>query len=92
MPALGAGLLLGVCQGKDDPARPGGSSPVAVVKIDYILLGKPLSTPSKLVQENCRWYSEGILDNVRKSHQQLSQPIMAQVRSPTVAGGVASKD
>jgi hypothetical protein len=46
----------------------------AVVKIDYILLGKPLSTESKLVQQDGRWYSEDMLENARKAHQQLSQP------------------
>ena len=46
----------------------------AVVKIDYTLLGKPLSTESKLVQQDGRWYSEDMLDNARKAHQQLSAP------------------
>lgn len=63
----------------------------AVVKIDYTLLGKPLSTESKLVQENGRWYSEDLLANVRKSHQQLSQPTVAQVGAPAAAS-VAGKD
>lgn len=45
----------------------------AVVKIDYTLLGKPLSAESKLVQLDGRWYSEDMLANVRRSHQQLSQ-------------------
>jgi len=64
----------------------------AVVKIDYTLLGKPLSTESKLVQENGRWYSEDMLANVRKSHQQLSQPSVAQTATPAAAGSVAGKD
>src|SRR6185312_15282036 len=64
----------------------------AVVKIDYTLLGKPLSTESKLVQENGRWYSEDMLANVRKSHQQLSQPSVAQTAAPAAAGSVAGKD
>ena len=64
----------------------------AVVKIDYTLLGKPLSTESKLVQENGRWYSEDMLDNVRKSHQQLSQPTVAQTPAPAATVGVAGKD
>jgi hypothetical protein len=46
----------------------------AVMKIDYTLLGKPLSTESKLVQQDGRWYSEDMLENARKAHQQLSQP------------------
>lgn len=64
----------------------------AVVKIDYTLLGKPLSTETKLVRENGRWYSEDMLDNVRKSHQQLSQPTVAQATAAAAAGGVAGKD
>lgn len=49
----------------------------AVVKIDYTLLGKPLSTESTLVQENGRWYSDDMLNNVRKSHEQLLHPVAA---------------
>ncbi|MEO8808839.1 MAG: hypothetical protein ABI386_01155 [Rhodanobacter sp.] len=65
----------------------------AVVKVDYALLGKPLSTESKLVLENGRWYSEDMLANVRKSHQQLSQPAMARApAAAAVVGSVASKD
>ena len=59
----------------------------AVVKIDYTLLGKPLSAESKLVQQDGRWYSEDMLDNVRKSHQQLSQPTVAASDDPRHAGG-----
>lgn len=64
----------------------------AVVKIDYTLLGKPMSAETKLVQEDGRWYSEDMLDNVRKSHQQLSQPAVAQAPVPTAAGSVAVQD
>ncbi len=64
----------------------------AVVKIDYTLLGKPLSTESKLVQDHGRWYSEDMLDNVRKSHQQPIQPTVAQTPAAAVAGSVAGKD
>ena len=64
----------------------------AVVKIDYTLLGKPLSTETKLVNEHGRWYSEDILQNVRKSHQQLRQPSVAQAMVPVAAGSVAGKD
>ena len=45
----------------------------AVVKLDYTLLGKPLSTESKLVEENGRWYNEDLLQNARHSHQQMLQ-------------------
>lgn len=64
----------------------------AVVKIDYTLLGKPLSTESKLVKEDGRWYSEDMLNNVRKSHQQLSQPTVAQTPVPSAAGSAAGND
>ncbi len=43
----------------------------AVVKVDYTLLGKPLSTESKLVQQDGRWYSEDVLESARKSHREL---------------------
>jgi hypothetical protein len=49
----------------------------AVVKVDYTLLGKPLSTESKLVLQDGRWYSEDLLDNARKAHQQATQPAPA---------------
>lgn len=54
----------------------------AVVKIDYVLLGKPLSTESRLVQQDGRWYNEDLVNNVRKSHKELSQPATA---TPTAA-------
>ena len=37
----------------------------AVVKIDYSLLGKPLSTESRLVEQDGRWYSEDLLNRLR---------------------------
>jgi len=49
----------------------------AVVKIDYTLLGKPLSAETNLVQQDGRWYSESLVDNVRKAHEQLQQPAAA---------------
>ncbi|HEY1588687.1 MAG TPA: hypothetical protein VGG00_03055, partial [Rhodanobacter sp.] len=65
----------------------------AVVKIDYTLLGKPLWTESTLVQQGGRWYSEDMLSNVRKSHQQLSEPPQpASSIAPAAAGTVATKD
>ncbi|GAB2537404.1 hypothetical protein [Rhodanobacter koreensis] len=64
----------------------------AVVKIDYTLLGKPLSTESTLVQENGRWYSEDMLNNVRKSHQQVSQLPAGSASAPAAAGTAPTKD
>jgi uncharacterized protein YaiI (UPF0178 family) len=63
----------------------------AVVKIDYTLLGKPLSTESKMVQEDGRWYSEDMLENARKSHRQLAQSA-ASVAAPAQAASVTSRD
>jgi len=64
----------------------------AVVKIDYILLGKPLSTESTLVQQDGRWYSEDMLNNVRRSHQQLNQPPASSGSAPASASTVPTKD
>lgn len=49
----------------------------ARVKVDYTLLGKPLSTEATLVQEGGRWYSEDLLHNVRDAHERLSAPAIA---------------
>ncbi len=66
----------------------------AVVKIDYTLLGKPLSTESKLVQQDGRWYSEDMLENARKSHRELSQQPAAPSSSaaPATAASAATAD
>ena len=64
----------------------------AMVKIDYTLLGKPLSAETKLVKEQGRWYSEDVLENVRKSHQLLTQPTVAQASTSAAAGSAAGKD
>lgn len=49
----------------------------AVVKVDYTLLGKPLSAESTLVQQDGRWYSESLINNVRAAHERLQQPATA---------------
>jgi hypothetical protein len=49
----------------------------ARVRIDYTLLGKPLSTESTLVQQDGRWYSEDLLQNVRDAHARLDAPASA---------------
>lgn len=46
----------------------------ARVRIDYTLLGKPLSTESALVEQDGHWYSEDLLQNVRQSHRQPAPP------------------
>ncbi|WP_236585495.1 hypothetical protein [Dyella sp. EPa41] len=43
----------------------------ARVRVDYVLLGKPLSTESDLVQQDGRWYSADVLQNVREAHDRL---------------------
>ncbi|GLQ92894.1 hypothetical protein [Dyella acidisoli] len=46
----------------------------AHVKIDYTLLGKPLSSDSQLVLVDGRWYSQDLLDSERAQHEQLMHP------------------
>lgn len=63
----------------------------AVVKVDYVLLGKPLSTESKMVQQDGRWYAEDMLANVRQSHRQLTEQAAqgaASVPAPAATGAV----
>lgn len=62
----------------------------AVVRIDYRLQGTALSTGVALVREHGRWYSQGLLENVRRSHRQLAEP--AVTRAPAAAGSVAGAD
>lgn len=66
------------------------SSGHARVKIDYTLLGKPLSTEMKLVQLDGRWYSEEMLNNVRQSHQQLVEPATLPTAAPAPAASAPS--
>ena len=47
----------------------------ARVRIDYSLLGKPLSTESSLIEQDGRWYSEDMLQNVRDAHDRLVAPL-----------------
>jgi hypothetical protein len=46
----------------------------AHVKIDYTLLGKPLSTDSQLELVDGRWYSEDLINSTRAQHEQLLHP------------------
>jgi hypothetical protein len=46
----------------------------AHVRIDYTLLGKPLSTDSQLVLIDGRWYSQDLINSVRAQHEQLLHP------------------
>lgn len=49
----------------------------AQVKIDYTLLGKPLSTQSQLVQVDGRWYSQDLIDSEHAQHEQILHPAPA---------------
>jgi len=40
----------------------------ATVKVDYTLLGKPLVAQTRMVQVDGRWYSQSLLDSVRRLH------------------------
>ena len=46
----------------------------AHVKIDYTLLGKPLSTDSQLVLIDGRWYGQDLIQSARAQHEQLLHP------------------
>lgn len=46
----------------------------AHVKIDYTLLGKPLSSDSQLVLIDGRWYSQDLITSERAQHAQLMHP------------------
>jgi hypothetical protein len=46
----------------------------AHVKIDYTLLGKPLSADSQLVLVDGRWYSQDLINSARAEHEQLLHP------------------
>ena len=67
----------------------------AVVRIDYSLLGKPLSTESTLVEQGGRWYSEDLLDQVRASHRRLiqsaNQPPAGSASTPPAAAATPSR-
>jgi hypothetical protein len=53
----------------------------AHVKIDYTLLGKPLSTDSQLVQIDGRWYNQDLINSARAQHERLLHPV-----TPAAAG------
>ncbi|MEP7185325.1 MAG: hypothetical protein ABI767_05740 [Rhodanobacter sp.] len=67
----------------------------AVVKVEYTLLGKPLTTESNMIEQDGRWYSEDMVKNVRKAHQKLDVTPVAPATSvavPASTGTVATKD
>jgi hypothetical protein len=59
----------------------------AHVKVDYTLLGKPLSTDSQLVQVDGRWYSQDLINSEHAQHEQLLHPApAASASTPPPAG------
>jgi hypothetical protein len=61
--------------------------PYARVRVEYQLLGKPLSMESTLVQQNGRWYERELIDSVRRAHQRLADPAGAATASGTATAG-----
>ena len=64
----------------------------ARVKIDYTLLGKPLSSDSQLVLVDGRWYSQDLIDSERARHAQLTHPAVPAGSSsaPAPAGSTTA--
>lgn len=57
----------------------------AHVKIDYTLLGKPLSADSQLVLIDGRWYNQDLIRSERAQHEQLLHPPAPAANSSTAA-------
>ncbi|HET6804805.1 MAG TPA: hypothetical protein VFH59_05105 [Frateuria sp.] len=51
--------------------------PYARVRIEYRVLGTPLSMESTLVQQNGHWYDQDLLESVRLAHRQQATPAAA---------------
>ncbi|HEX7814430.1 hypothetical protein [Dyella sp.] len=62
----------------------------AKIKIDYVLLGKPLSTESEWVQQDGRWYNQDLINNVRETHERLNAPAPAGSAAPQPAPAASS--
>jgi hypothetical protein len=61
--------------------------PYARVRIEYQLLGRPLSMEATLVQQNGRGYDRDLIDSVRRAHQRLAAPAGAATNA---AGAVTA--
>ena len=61
----------------------------AHVKIDYTLLGKPLSSDSQLVQVDGRWYSQDLINSEHAQHEQILHPAPAASSSAPAPAGTA---
>jgi len=64
---------------------------LAHVKIDYTLLGKPLSTDSQLELVDGRWYSKDLIDSERARHEQLLHPPAPAASSTAPAPAASAK-
>lgn len=62
----------------------------AHVRIDYTLLGKPLSAESDLVEQGGRWYSADVLQNVREAHDRLLAAPASSASAPEPAPAPAT--
>lgn len=62
----------------------------ARVRIDYTLLGKPLSMESELVEQDNRWYSADVLQNTREAHERLLAPASASSGANPATAGTAA--
>ena len=51
--------------------------PYARVRVEYLLMGTPLSIESTLVQQNGHWYDQDLLEGVRQAHGRLTAPATA---------------
>ncbi|MEI7036806.1 hypothetical protein [Fulvimonas yonginensis] len=58
--------------------------PYARVRIEYEVLGTPLSVEASLVLQNGRWYDQDLVESVRRSHRELAAPA-ATASAATVA-------
>ena len=61
----------------------------AHVKIDYTLLGKPLSSESQLVQVDGRWYSQDLINSEHAQREQILHPAPAASSSAPAPAGTA---
>lgn len=61
----------------------------AVVKVDYSLLGKPLSSNMNMIEQDGHWYSEDMLNKVRESHKKLAAQAKTTAASPASVGAPA---
>ncbi len=64
----------------------------AVVRMDYRVLGKPLTAQVPLVQLDGRWYSQDLLDNAHAWHRRALQSTVPVPSSPTAMKRTLGED